>query len=165
MADGLPRSIAPQDVDDIHAIASHWPSVRQMGAWPWPADRDFTRSRCKPFADKGFVWAIPLDDRIVGSMAVTRAELGYMLHPDAAGRGLATRYGQMAVDHAFDQYDWDALNATVWYDNPASYRVLTKLGFVHWQTVLMRGAVRYPCLTYCFRLTRARWHTLRGDAQ
>ena len=164
-ADIVTRPHRPDDWRDLHAIASHWPSVRQMGSWPWPPREDFTKSRSKPYEGDSFVWALEQDGRIIGSMAVTGEELGYMIHPDAAGQGLATRIGIRAVDHAFEALGRTRLQASVWHDNPASYRVLTKLGFEHWQTAYVRGAVRYPTMTYHFRLTRARWTGLRATGQ
>ena len=159
------RPFRPDDWRDLHAIASHWPSVRQMGSWPWPPQEDFTKSRSKPYEGDGFVWALEQGGRVVGSMAVTGEELGYMIHPDAAGQGLATRIGRRAVDRAFGDLGRTRLVASVWHDNPASYSVLSKLGFVHWQTAFVRGAVRYPTPTYLFRLTRARWSALRADGR
>ncbi|RYH03104.1 N-acetyltransferase [Salipiger sp. IMCC34102] len=165
MDDVLTRPPRAGDWRDLHAIASHWPTVRQMGSWPWPPQEAFTRSRSRPYDGDGFVWALEQAGRVIGSVAITGEELGYMLHPDAAGQGIVSRIAGAAIDHAFRQMGRRRLVASVWEDNPASYRVLSKLGFVHWQTAYVRGAVRYPTRSFWFRLSRDRWRTLSAPAQ
>ena len=162
MADIIARDLGPGDVDDLHAIASHWSVVRQLGGWPWPAYRDFTASRSTPYAGRGFVWGLEQGGRIIGTMAVTRGELGYMLHPDVWGQGIATRFGRLAVDHAFATDDLPRIDAAAWADNAASAHVLHKLGFVHWQTRFEHAKARgYPAQTHHLRLTRRTYDRLR----
>ncbi len=165
MANLTYRNIGPDDVDAMHSIASHWTVVRQLGGWPWPADRAFTETRCKPYKGKGFVWAICLDDKLVGSIG-GRGDLGYMLHPSVHGQGIATRAAKAAISHAFDDIGYDRLRAATWYDNPQSGRVLAKCGFTHWQTRYERSKARgYPVITHHYRLTRATWERLRTASQ
>ena len=162
MADILTRDLTAGDVDDLHAIACHWPVVRQLGGWPWPPDRAFTASRSRPFTGDGFVWGLERDGRIIGSMAVTRGELGYMLHPDHWGQGIATRAGRLAIDHAFATRDLDRIDAAAWADNAASACVLRKLGFTHWQTRMEHAkARRFPVQSHHFHLTRGTYDRLR----
>ena len=156
------RDLGPADVDDLHAIAQHWSVVRQLGGWPWPADRAFTASRSTPYTGRGFVWGLERDGRIVGSMAITRAELGYMLHPDVWGQGIATRIARRAIAHAFATDDLDWIDASVWADNAASAHVLRKLGFTHWQTRFEHARARgHPAQAHHFRLTRRTHDGLR----
>jgi hypothetical protein len=75
------RDLGPADFDAVHATASHWDVVRQLGSWPWPTDPAFTHTRCVPFAGHGFVWGIVLDAQLVGSVAMTGGELGYTIDP------------------------------------------------------------------------------------
>lgn len=128
------RPLTPADIDDLHAVVSDWAVVRQLGGWPWPPDRDFTAGRCKPFEGEGFVLGIEARGRIVGSVGVTAKDdvlgLGYMIGPDVSGQGLMTRVGAEVLARAWADYpDLGRIDATVWYDNPASERVLHKLGF------------------------------------
>lgn len=160
------RNIRAGDFHDLHAIATQWPVVRQLGGWPWPASASFTRNRSKPYAGEGFVWAICINDRLVGSIGVTGGDLGYMLNPTHHGQGIISRAAQTAVDHAFQTTDRDHLTGSTWYDNPASARVLDKLGFVHWQTCYIRSKARgFPVLVHQRRLTRAIWDRLRTGSQ
>jgi len=56
------------------------------------------------------------------------AELGYGLHPDVWGRGLATRLAAAVVDHAFTGLGLHRVEATCDARNVASVAVLRKVG-------------------------------------
>lgn len=117
------RDLNPNDFEALHEIASIWDVVRQLGGWPWPPRPEFTRSRCKPYGGKGFVWAICLDDKLVGTTAVTGTEVGYMLHPEMAARGIGSQAVVDAMAHARETLGVKDFVASVWNDNLASQRV------------------------------------------
>lgn len=155
MHDVTYRDLGKDDLPVLHEIGSHWHVVRQLGSWPWPPDPAFTLSRCRPYRGTGFVWAVCRNDRLIGTMAVTGGELGYMFAPDTHGQGIATVCARDAIAHAFANYSWPELRAVCWHDNRASARVLGKCGFVHWQTLYEQSkARRLPVLTHRFRLSR-----------
>ena len=165
MADITYRDLRPDDLEDLTTLVLHWPVVRQLGSWPWPPDPALTESRCKPFAGDGFVWAICRDDRLIGTVGVTQGDLGYMLIPAQQGQGIMVRAACTAVDHAFATQDRDVITGSSWYDNPASYRILQRLGFQHWQTRYVRSKARgVPTLVHHLRLTRATWERLRSGS-
>jgi ribosomal-protein-alanine N-acetyltransferase len=56
-------------------------------------------------------------------------ELGYFLAPDAWGNGYATTAAALVVEHAFRERRCAKVVATVYETNPASARVLEKVGF------------------------------------
>jgi len=150
----------------VHSIATKWDVVRQLGGWPWPANPEFTKSRCKPYSGNGFVWGICLDDALVGSVAVTGSELGYMLHPEMSGRGVMTKASRDAMSHAMNVTDHTFFEASYWHDNPASGRILSKLGFRLWQTRYEPSkARRLPLLCHHARLMRSDWHVLSKPSQ
>ena len=160
------RNLRSDDSVDMHALASDWSVVRQLGSWPWPPQAAFTQSRCRPFAGEGFIWAICRNDRLIGTMGVTGRELGYCLLPAEHGKGIISHAADIAIDHAFAEYGWSELKAGCWYDNRASARVLEKLGFVHWQSRYEHSKARgLPVITYRFRLPRVEWHGLRSAQQ
>lgn len=66
-------------------------------------------------------------------------ELGYTLARAAWGQGLATEAAQLCVDAAFGPLDLRRLVAVADIENPASARVLRKLGFVPAGTVAAYG--------------------------
>jgi RimJ/RimL family protein N-acetyltransferase len=152
------RNLGADDFTALQSIASTWGVVRQLGSWPWPADPAFTKNRCTPYAGDGFVWAICLDGVMCGSITVTGCELGYMLHPSVAGRGIMTAAARHAIRHGFATRDIACINASVWHDNAASHRVLTKLGFTHWQTRFEQSKARgIPTQCQYYRLRRTDW--------
>ena len=56
-------------------------------------------------------------------------EFGYWFGKPYWGRGYATEAGRRVVRYAFEDLKVDALKASWFHDNPASGRVLAKLGF------------------------------------
>jgi RimJ/RimL family protein N-acetyltransferase len=76
-------------------------------------------------------------DRVLGACDIRRpdpgdpalGELGYLVGADARGRGVATRALALVVAYAFDELGFARVQALVHPDNPASARVLEKLGF------------------------------------
>ncbi|GGL77541.1 GNAT family N-acetyltransferase [Wenxinia marina] len=157
------RPLGPADAPRLHEIGSDWAVVRQLGGWPWPPDRAFTESRSKPYeGGEGFVWGVFEGGRLVGSVGVTRREIGYMFDLADRGRGIARAAVDAAIGFAFASWDWPEIRATTWADNPASARVLARAGFVHWSTRYERSkARRLPVLLHRHRLTRARWEAGR----
>jgi RimJ/RimL family protein N-acetyltransferase len=58
-----------------------------------------------------------------------RAELGYWIAPQERGRGYATAAARQLVDHGLSRMGLTLITARCPSDNPASIRVLEKLGF------------------------------------
>lgn len=56
-------------------------------------------------------------------------EVGYLLAPDARGRGAATRAIGLLIDWSFRELGMERVQALVHPDNPPSARVLDHLGF------------------------------------
>ncbi len=55
-------------------------------------------------------------------------EVGWSLHPDAAGRGYAHEAAVASLDYAFDVLGWDEAIHTIDADNAASIRLAERLG-------------------------------------
>ena len=68
---------------------------------------------------------------ILRSVEHRRGEVGYALHPDFAGRGLATEGARVMLDIAFHRLDLRRVIGRVDARNQASARVLAKLGLRH----------------------------------
>lgn len=157
-----------EDVAPMHELARDWDVVRMTASWPWPADPAFTASRCGgPFdAARGIVGAVCLGERVIGGMGIHDAGLGYMLGRPYWGNGYATEIGSVLIEAYFDRFaDQQSIAAEVIHDNPASMRVLAKLGFER------TGPVRLACRARGaevagegFVLTRARHDALRNPA-
>ena len=86
------------------------------------------------------------------------AALGYCLDESAWGHGYGTEGARALVGWAFDTLDLNRVQAEVDTRNPASYRVMEKLGFVR------EGLLREDCIvdgevsdTYVYGLLRRDW--------
>ncbi len=113
--------------------------ARNAGTVPHPIDMDWARdrmgSRCVAEAngemkDRGFFE----DGHYVGNGGYFfrdgELEIGYSVHRDARGRGLATKMARMIVAMVREDRLAGPIIANYFTDNPASGRVLEKLGFV-----------------------------------
>ena len=173
MQDGLPetrhsakltyRDLQPIDATDLHQIVSNWDVVRQLGSFPWPADPAFTATRAMPYSGDGFAWGVHLAGALIGTVAVTKGELGYMTAPAKWGKGFATEACRFALTHAFETLPLDEITAGVWADNAASRGLLTKLGFeVTARTNEMSKARGVMADGFDMCLTRQRWFATSG---
>lgn len=74
-----------------------------------------------------------------GCTFAPEVEIGWWLHYDLWGRGLATEAGQAAVDYCFGTIGFDRLICCVHEDNLASRRVAEKVGFLPVGELQFRG--------------------------
>ncbi len=119
------RDLMPHDAPALHAIVSQWEVASQMGSYPWPADPALTASRCFPYGGAGFSWGIYLDGALIGTVAITAGELGYMIDPAQQRRGYAREAIAFAIAHA----NLPQIEAEIWDDNLPSLALLISLGF------------------------------------
>lgn len=100
-------------------------------------------------------WAIERDGTLIGFGGLTHKadfeglNVSYHLHPDAWGMGYASEVLAEALSVAFDQLEAERVIGLVRPANPASRRVLERVGFVPEGEVLLEGAptvllARYP---------------------
>lgn len=126
------------DRSAIAAICGRIEVARSLARVPHPyteADAEFFLAEIVPTA---WVWAIVPQgsDTLVGVIglhpepAADTAELGYWLAPEAWGRGYATEAGRAVVAYGFAALGMPFLVSGHFARNPASGRVLAKLGFV-----------------------------------
>jgi len=128
----------PEDAPALARAIGHESVVAKLARAPWPyalGDAEAFLSVPRGPTDAGFLILDHIDarPRIVGGIALTPGdgahELGYWLTPDAWGRGYATEAGEAVVAMARHALGLRRLDAFHFVDNPASGRVLAKLGF------------------------------------
>jgi len=111
--------------------------------------------------EEGVVFMIERDGTLIGCTGyrgfdADYAELGYWIGKPYWGQGFATEAVRALIAHAFDADGFAYLKAGHFADNPASERVIQKLGFMaqggEVRECAARGATT-DCLTY--RLDRA----------
>ncbi len=160
----------PEDAPELARAIGHERVVRNLARAPWPyAERDahdflgrafdrhepsflvFERSREAP----RLVGGVGLDLDAEGA-----PELGYWLTPDAWGRGYATEAGRAVLSVARDALRLKRVRAGHFLDNPASGRVLRKLGFRPTGRIVQRDSRArghaVPCALFELDLDEAR---------
>jgi ribosomal-protein-alanine N-acetyltransferase len=150
--------LRPSDASDANRafeIQSDWNVARMLRTMAFPPSRADIQAW---FADQPRQWAageayrfaIALDGEMIGmayldAISGREANLGYWLDREHWGRGHAYEAAHALVAFAFADARLTRLRAGHAYDNPASGRVLTKLGFEPLDTVeresRSRGAV------------------------
>ena len=81
-------------------------------------------------------------DRLLRPQALARArrtDIGYRLHPDYWGKGLATEAARATLRYGFETLALDEVIALVLPGNAASIRVLEKLGMARTEDVTYSG--------------------------
>jgi RimJ/RimL family protein N-acetyltransferase len=81
---------------------------------------------------------IEMDGGIIGGIGIAikvdvyrrSANIGYWLGEPFWGRGMMTEVVSLMVNYAFENFDLVRLQAGIYSSNPASMRVLEKVGFV-----------------------------------
>jgi RimJ/RimL family protein N-acetyltransferase len=124
------RRAAPSDLDALHAVLSHPVAMRYWSSLPH-ADVAQTQAWLDDMiagTDEDFV--VELEGRVIGKAGCyALPQVGYILHPNCWGRGLATEALAAVVGHVFATRDVAQLTADVDPRNAASLRLLEKLGF------------------------------------
>jgi RimJ/RimL family protein N-acetyltransferase len=128
-----------EDAPALHAAIADEGIVRNLANAPWPyrlADAESWLSRARPchggpmliFArtqgPPELIGVVGLDAQEEGSV-----HLGYWIARPHWGRGYATEAGHAAIALAKDSLGLKRLSSAHFLDNPASGRVLGKLGF------------------------------------
>jgi len=155
------REFTMEDVDAMYVYLSHDDVFRYI-SWAQPTLDETTESvreameAARAIPRRDYVLAVTLSDtgEVVGQITLKMdryiprlrqrtAELGYMLRRDCWGRGIATEAARLLLDFAFGEVGLHRVFAVVGDDNPASIRVLEKLGFRrearHVKDVLING--------------------------
>jgi RimJ/RimL family protein N-acetyltransferase len=127
------RRARPDDLADVHACLS---DPRAMTYWSTLPHQTLDQTRAwlddmiAAPADLSDDFLIQMDGRVIGKAGFWRLpEIGYLLRPDAWGKGIATESLTAILTHVFATRDIDAATADVDPRNTASIRVLEKLGF------------------------------------
>lgn len=131
--------IEPADAPFLAELVNH-PEVRAGTAQTAPMsvadEREWIETLDEHNPD-GFNFLVCADgDPVgtVGSLDVAQewgtAQLGYAIHPEHWSQGYATAAVDLVVDYAIDELRFEKVTARVFETNPASARVLEKVGFV-----------------------------------
>lgn len=137
------REVRDGDAAALFAIHS---DARVMRYWSYPTWTELEQAEQK-IADiqrqrrelDMLVWAIADadSDLLIGSSAIfhmdlaqARAEIGYSLHPDWQGRGLASEALQLVLGYVFNELGLRRIEADIDPRNLPSCRLVERFGFV-----------------------------------
>ena len=127
------RPAREDDLADMHAVLSS-PEATRWWSTPPHDSVDLTRDWLAGMiagSRAGLDLVIERDGRVIGKAGFyTPPDIGYILHPDHWGQGLATEALTAVLDRLFAVTDHAEATADVDPENAASIRLLQKLGFV-----------------------------------
>jgi len=167
--------LRPWRPDDIEPLAELF---AEPAVWKYPLRRPLTRVESERFLDRqirhwedhGFgMWAVERkgQEELVGYLGLAvpvwlpqvlpAVEVGWRLHPDCWGRGLATEGGRASLRHGFDVLQLDRVISIFEAENVASGRVMTKLGMSDW---LVTDDPRHGVTLHVREITRDQWRAL-----
>jgi ribosomal-protein-alanine N-acetyltransferase len=135
------RELTEDDAGEIHACVSH-PLVANRVLDDSPPDvrtiREAIRTRLAGAAGQRrtqYHLAVVIGGRLIGSASLAvvsaehrRGELGYVIHPDWWGRGIATEAAELLLQLGFQTLGLHRIEATTRPDNTASWRLMEKIG-------------------------------------
>ena len=161
------RPAWPEDAPALAAAIGHEAVLSNLARVPMP----YTLADAAAFVTRGrgaeepafLIISHELRPRLIGGVGLHVEEdgihLGYWLTPDAWGRGYATEAGHAVIDMARHALPLRRLAAWHFADNPASGRVLRKLGFTATGRTLPRLSVARgeaaACVEYGLTLDEA----------
>ncbi len=129
------------DKADLVRELNNFEITKQTGTIPFPyteADADQWLAKIAGQHEKSFTRVLVLRDSgtMIGVAGIQfdadrkEAELGYWISQSVWGQGYATEAAQAVVNHGFEVIRHHLIMARYNTENPASGRVLDKLGFV-----------------------------------
>ena len=127
----LLRRVEDGDLHDLHAVLS---DSRAMRYWSRPAHTELGETQeflgwLRP-GERTDDFVLVEDGRVIGKAGAWRVpEVGFILHPDRWGRGLAFEAMAAVIPYLFETHPVRALTADVDPRNTPSIRLLERLGF------------------------------------
>jgi RimJ/RimL family protein N-acetyltransferase len=128
-----------EDAPELFRAIAYEAVISQLDGVPWPYRIDDAReylTRSRKADEPGLLILTHRHGttRLIGQIEIHREDngdhaLGYWLTPDAWGQGYAAEAGRAMIANARDTLRLKRLTGRHFVDNPASGRVLRKLGF------------------------------------
>ena len=129
----LLRRVRMEDLEDLHLVFSNAKAMRYWDSLPYesPAQtRKLVSAMVAAVSDESDDFVIEHNGRVIGKAGCWRlGEIGYILHPDFWGKGLAQEALSAVIPHNFEHLPIDRLLADVDPRNEASLKLLNRFGF------------------------------------
>lgn len=129
------RPLRKEDGPLVAQYAGDWDVARMTERIPFPYEADVANGWVESLKDD-IVFAIDFDGGFVGCCGIAKkpdsgeTELGYWIARPWWGRGIATEAARAVAKYAFVDLGTAELVSGHFEDNPASSRVLMKIGFL-----------------------------------
>ncbi len=159
--------------DDAAAVLAYWKSDPGWERFNASVPSEFTMNDANVFVSEMCArsrkdrpsWAVVHRGLVVGVVSLSFEQdyritvIGYGVHGDLRGRGLAVEAAQTVIDQAFARYaQLQKIRAHTDPENTASIRVLEKLGFLREGTLRKNQFVKGRlCDEAVFGLLRGEW--------
>jgi 8-oxo-dGTP diphosphatase len=162
----------------LHALLDDWEVVKMLASVPWPVTLEdvegYLRAKRDPGSDESAFTVMAHGEPIgictvkkpgIGEPPRKMPRLGYWFGRAYWGRGYATEALAALAAYAFEAFAGEVIGAGVFRDNPASRRVLEKLGFECVGSYALRCRSRDAAVDVeDMNLTRVRWAASTGRA-
>lgn len=135
----LLRPLAPADAERLAGLANNWNVARMLARMPYPYSLDMAedwiaRQAAQRAEGEEFAYAMANGDGFIGCCGVQAHadgthEIGYWIGEPYWNRGYASEAAGAVLDEAVARFDAGTLVSGHFWENHASGRVLTKLGF------------------------------------
>lgn len=127
------RRARKDDLEAMHAILSNPLATLYWSTLPHDSldqSREWLGNMIASDPGESDDFIVEHEERVIGKAGCYRLpEIGYILHPELWGRGLATEALRAVIAHVFTHHPVPALNADVDPRNERSIRLLERLGF------------------------------------
>lgn len=128
------RPVIDTDARRIAALAGDWDVASMTGRIPYPYSEEAAQHWISGLAEREEVFGIELDGDLIGICGFTAhkngdAELGYWIGKPYWGRGYATEAAAAVMAYGFTKVGVRRFICKHLAENPASARVIRKLGF------------------------------------
>lgn len=129
------RAFGPADALRVAELAGDYDVASMTARVPYPYTLVAADQWIASLDDSELVRAVLHEGRLVGAVGLVHgdarsAEIGYWIGKPYWGQGFATEAARTLVGHAFGALGVRRLTCGHFADNPASARVIAKLGFV-----------------------------------
>ncbi len=138
------RPFSMADVPQVATLANEWDIANNTAALPYPYTLEMAESWIRshtghsdPDHEITFAIANNTDNSVIGAIGIrplwahARGEFGYWIGKPFWNRGYATEAGKALITYAFDVLHLNKVHAVHFVRNPASGRVMQKIGMQH----------------------------------
>ena len=128
------RVFESSDAPRVAELAGDWDVASQTARIPYPYSLVAADQWISEIDEGEFVRAVLHERRLIGAVGLVpgedrSAEIGYWIGKPYWGHGFATEAARALVNHAFKTLGYRRLTCGHFVDNPASAKVIAKLGF------------------------------------